>query len=285
AARRLGIACSQGGEFAFVLLTAAVAGALVAGPTAELLAVVVTLSMIVTPLALAIDDRFRRTDTAPSRAYDPLPDDASGVVIAGFGRVGQIVSRILRARRIPFTALDSSAEHVDFVREFGSKIYYGDAARPDILRAAQLEKARVFVLAIDDVEQSLRTAEMVRRQYPRLPIIARARNRQHAYRLLDLGIEQVHRETFEAALGISRDVLRGLGLRESELRATVERFKDYDERRLKEDYPLRSDMEKLRMRARNAAEELEQMFREDAASGAATPAALRPAEPNSKSGA
>jgi len=132
------------------------------------------------------------------------------------------------------------------------------------------------VLAIDDVEQSLKTAELIRRHYPEIRIVARARNRQHAYRLLDLGIENVHRETFEASLEVSRDVLRALGMREGDVRSTVERFKDYDERRLKEDYPLRSDIEKLKVRARNAAEELEQMFREDAtdvASGSAGDAA------------
>jgi glutathione-regulated potassium-efflux system ancillary protein KefC/glutathione-regulated potassium-efflux system protein KefB len=214
--------------------------------------------------------------------YDPLPEDASAILIAGFGRMGQIVSRILRARQIHFTALDNSPEQVDFVREFGSKIYYGDAARLDILRAAQIERARVLVLAIDDVEQSLKTAELIRRHYPAVRIIARARNRQHAYRLLDLGIEHVHRETFEASLEVSRDVLRALGMRETDVRSTVERFKDYDERRLKEDYPLRSDMEKLKVRARNSAEELELMFRADAeearpAAAEARPAASEPA--------
>ncbi len=133
------------------------------------------------------------------------------VIIAGFGRFGQIVARILRLRKIPFTALDSNQTHVDFVRNFGNKIYYGDASRLDLLRAAGAETAKIFVLAIDDVDVSVRTAELVREQFPKLKIFARARNRQHAFALMDLGVTNIIRETYLSSLDLAATVLESLG--------------------------------------------------------------------------
>jgi len=185
------------------------------------------------------------------------------VIIAGFGRFGQIVARVLRARRIPFTALDKSIEQVDFVRGFGSQIYYGDAARLDILRAAEAGKAQAFVLAIDNVEASIDVAETVRRHFPDLPIYARARDRTHVHRLLDLGVTIIERETFHAALELTRRLLRGVGLSEAEVRRLTETFKRQDERRLVDDYKHYTDMEKLRANALSAAHELEELFAKD----------------------
>jgi glutathione-regulated potassium-efflux system protein KefB len=185
-------------------------------------------------------------------------------VIAGLGRFGQIVARILRAKRMAFTALDASPEQVDFVRRFGSKIYYGDASRFEILEAAQTGKARAFVLAIDDVDASLRTAQLVRRHYPHVPIYARARNRTHAHKLMDLGVQEFERETFLSSLDLSRRLLRGLGLSEAEARRTVNTFGTMDTRRLVDDYRYFTDTEKMRVNAMRQAEELEQLFEADA---------------------
>ena len=127
----------------------------------------------------------------------------------------------MQSCQIPFTALDSSVEQVDFVRRFGAQIYYGDAGRLDILRAAGADKARAFVLAIDKVDASLRVAEIVRANFPTLPIYARARDRTHVHKLMDLGVEIIERETFLAALQLTKDLLRGLGLKEAEVRRTV----------------------------------------------------------------
>ena len=127
---------------------------------ADLLSVAVTLSMAATPLLLLIDETLAPRAVV-ARAFDAMPENDGHVVIAGFGRVGQIVARILLAKRIPFTALDSDPEQVDAVRKFGARAFYGDASRPEILEAAQTGKARAFVLAIDNVEASLRTAQMV----------------------------------------------------------------------------------------------------------------------------
>jgi glutathione-regulated potassium-efflux system protein KefB len=269
-ARRLALALSQGGEFAFALFTAGLAERVLDKPTVDLLSVAVTLSMAATPLLLLLDELLT-AKAAPVRAFDELPDKTGHVVLAGFGRFGQIVARILIAKRIPVTALDADPEQVDFVRKFGAQIYYGDASRPEILEAAQAGKARAFVLAIDDVEASLRTAELVRQNYPHVPIYARAHDRRHIHRLMDLGIKHTRREMFLASLDLTREVLRGLGLPEREVRYTVDTFQTMDRRRLYEDYKNYTDLEKLRERAQSYAQELEELLANDAAEHAKRP--------------
>lgn len=278
--RRFALAISQGGEFAFVLFTSGAAAGVLDRPVADLLSVAVTLSMAATPLLLLLEELLVPKPVVV-RAFDELPDNDGHVVIAGFGRVGQIVARILAAKRIPFTALDSDPEHVDGVRKFGARIFYGDASRLEILEAAQTAKARAFVLAIDNVEASLRTAQMVRQNYPSLPIYARSRHRRHTHQLMDLGISVIRRETFLSSLDLTREVLRGLGLPEREVRFAVETFKTYDRRRLYEDYKHYTDMEKLQARARSATQELEDMFAQDAAEQAKVDRA-KPEQPDRK---
>jgi monovalent cation:proton antiporter-2 (CPA2) family protein len=263
AARRLGLVLSQGGEFAFVLFGAGALQGVIEQSTANLLILAVTFSMAATPLLLLIDDKVEEALRPEAPPYDTPAGGDGHVIIAGFGRFGQIVARILRARQIPFTALDSSVEQVDFVRRFGAQIYYGDAARLDILRAAGADKARAFVLAIDKVDSSLRVAEMVRTHFPDLPIYARARDRTHVHKLMDLGVTIIERETFLAALELTKDLLRGLGLKEAEVRRLVETFKRLDERRLYEDYQYYTDLEKVRANAMSQAKELEELFARD----------------------
>jgi monovalent cation:proton antiporter-2 (CPA2) family protein len=263
AATRLGLVISQGGEFAFVLFSAGALAGAIGQELASLLTLAVTLSMATTPLLLAADDMIRRKTTPEAPAYETPPGGDNHVIIAGFGRFGQIVARVLRARRIPFTALDANVEQVDFVKRFGAKIYYGDAGRLDILRAAEADNARAFVLAIDDVECSLRVAETVRHNFPDLPIYARARDRTHVHRLMDLGVNIIERETFLAALHLTRRLLEGLGLSEAEARRITKTFRRHDERRLYQDYQYYTDLEKVRANARSQASELEELFARD----------------------
>ena len=272
-ARRLALVLSQGGEFAFALFAAGGAAGVLEKPVADLLSVAVTLSMAATPLLLALDEVLA-PKPALARAFDELPSKDGHVVVAGFGRFGQIVARVLTAKRIPVTALDSDPEQVDFVRRFGAQIYYGDASRPEILEAARTGKARAFVLAIDDVEASLRTARMVRRNYPNVPIYARARDRRHIHRLMDEGIQIMRRETFLSALDLTREVLRGLGLPEREVRYTADTFQAMDRRRLYEDYKHYTDLEKVGERAKTDAQELEELFARDAEDHGKLPAKL-----------
>ena len=205
-ARNLAAALSQGGEFAFVLFGVAAGHKIMDQSLVDLLVVVVTLSMAATPVALALNDALSRWLAKPKtdETFDTIDEDNSQVIIAGFGRVGQIVARVLVLKKIPFTALDASPEQVETVRRFGSKVYFGDASRLDLLTAAKTDKAKLFVLAIDDVESSIRTAEMVSRHFPDVKIYARARNRFHAHRLMDLGVELIERETVPVVPGLGR---------------------------------------------------------------------------------
>ena len=263
ASRRFALSISQGGEFAFVLFAAGVAAGVLAREQADLLAVVVTLSMIATPFLLLLDEALGPKDeTEP--VYERPPENDAHVIVAGFGRFGQIVARILRARRIPFTALDINAEQIEFVSRFGSKAFFGDASRPDILAAAQADKARALVIAIDDVEASMRLASYVRGAYPNLKIYARARNRNHVHRLMDLGIKAIRRETYLASIDLTRELLRGLGFSERDVKFTIETFRTHDERRLMDDYEHYTDAQKIMEKARGDAENLAKLFDEDA---------------------
>ncbi|MDX1431181.1 MAG: monovalent cation:proton antiporter-2 (CPA2) family protein [Gammaproteobacteria bacterium] len=264
---RLAISISQGGEFAFVILAVATAAEIVPAAVSAVLIMVVTLSMGSTPLLLAIADRLLPKAGDTAREFDQ-PDEHNPVIIAGFGRFGQMVGRILRARHIGFTALDASSDHVDFVRRFGNKIYYGDASRLELLRAAGTQHARLFVLAIDDVEASLRTAELVRENFPDLPVYARARNRRHAYQLMNLGVRYILRETFLSSIELARNVLLGLGMAPREAERLVKTFRRHDEERLLSDHASHDDEARLMYLARQSALELEEMFEKDAAAEA-----------------
>ncbi len=264
---RLAASIAQGGEFAFVIFSVAVSHAVVPAIVAQTLIVVVTLSMACTPLLfLAAEAVIARAAREPARPYDvPSAEDAAQVIIAGFGRFGQIVGRILRAKRIPFTALDVSPEHVDFVRNYGNTIYYGDASNPELLHAARAGEAAIFVLAIDDVAASLRTAAAVREHFPKLEIYARARNRKHAYQLMDLGVKIIRRETFASSLEIAEQVLRGLGMPGPQAAHLVQTFREHDIKRLNDAHASHGDEERMRYLALESARELESIFAEDEA--------------------
>lgn len=169
--------------------------------------------------------------------------------------------------RPSFTALDASPTHVDFVRRFGSRIYYGDASRVDLLRAAGAEQAELLVLAIDDVEASLRTAKAAQEHFPQLKIVARARNRQHAYALLARGIDPVVRETFAASLDAGRAALELLGWSAAEARETASKFAAYDEEMVRQNVSLREDERALAESAKRYGDELEKTFEADALRG------------------
>jgi glutathione-regulated potassium-efflux system protein KefB len=262
-ARRLAIVLSQGGEFGFVILAAAASGAVIRQNLAEGISVAITISMAMTPLLLLADDFVTRRLNKVEPQFDTPPKVDGHVVIAGFGRFGQIVARVLRATQIPFTALDINAEQVNLVNQFGNKIYYGDASRLGILEAARTQDARAFVLAIDDIETSMRTAQVVRTHFPHVPVYARARNRQHVHRLMDLGIEEIERETFLSALDLTKSLLGGLGTPMGRAKWIMDTFRESDERRLYDDYKHYTDTEKLQLHAREQSQELEELFAQD----------------------
>ena len=259
----LAVVLSQGGEFAFVLFSLAAGEKLLPAALADLLVAVVTISMLTTPFLVNLLHCLPRPGdkAVPEGAAPPAEDNP--VIIAGFGRFGQIVGRILATRGIPFTALDVDSEQLDFFAQFGEKVYFGDASRLDLLRAARADRAQVLVIAIDDIEASMRCAELARQYFPRLKIFARARDRLHAYRLLDLGITRVWRETFHSSAEMTGRVLTELGLPESTAEETVRIFALHDERLLRRAAAHHADMPKLIEIAKAGRAELRSLFEQD----------------------
>src|SRR5438552_13821018 len=264
-AQRLAVAVSQGGEFAFVLFTAAGSLGIIDAGTGELLVVVVTVSMLLSPPLFELHERLlaRWIEGRADPEFDTIAGPGNPVIIAGYGRVGQIVSRVLRMCGVPFTALEVSYQQVDFVRRFGSKVYYGDASRLELLEAAKTGEARLFVLAIDDVEASVKTAAVVRKHFPQAPLLARARNRVHLFRLRDLGVKLIWRETFSASLDIARHTLLSLGFGIAASERAVSLFKQHDEQRLDAQYAVQHDEAKLIQTSKDAAGQLQELFESD----------------------
>jgi monovalent cation:proton antiporter-2 (CPA2) family protein len=261
----LAIAISQGGEFAFVIFGVAVDSTVMRPEVRDLLVLMVTLSMVTTPLLFVARDVIcRRLDgSGPQRDFDSMPDRETRVIIAGFGRFGQIIGRILRTKRIPFTALDANAEHIDFLRRFGNETYYGDASRVDLLRTAKADEAEVLVLAVDEFETSMKILETVQHHFPHLKVVARARNRQHAYALFGAGVDAVFRETFESSLSAAQRTLEELGMPSGEAREVARRFGEYDEAQVRATHHLRDDPKALVESAKKYSAELERIFNLD----------------------
>jgi monovalent cation:proton antiporter-2 (CPA2) family protein len=261
AARALAAAVSQGGEFAFVLFGLAAAAGLIDAPLHDRLLVVVTLSMALSPLLYSLQARYRVAPVGPP--FDAIDGPAAPVIIAGFGPFGQIVGRLLRVKKIPFTVLEKSVEQVDFVRRFGSTIYYGDAARLELLRAAHAARARILVISISRVETSLAIAESVRKHFPKLRIFAVANDRNHALRLMDLGVKDVIRRAYFSSLEMSRRLLVTLGESEGAAQGAIETFRAHDEATLLKQQAVFSDEKQLIQSAQEAARELELLFETD----------------------
>ena len=268
AALKLTVLLAGGGEFAFVVFQLARAHGLLDAAMHQRLVLAITLSMALTPLLVAAAQTLLVRH--PQRAQRPFDDPSAGapprVIIAGYGRVGQIVARVLHAHGIAYTALEHSIEQVETSRRYsGMRIFFGDPGRPELLRAAQAAQAEVFVLATDDPETNLRTARLVRRLYPGLKVVARARNRQHAYRLMDLQPHRVVRETFHSSLVMARQVLETLGFDAATAAAHVERFRQHDESLLRSQHEVYDDEAKLMQSTREALADLERLFEADAA--------------------
>ncbi|MEM1029821.1 MAG: monovalent cation:proton antiporter-2 (CPA2) family protein [Myxococcota bacterium] len=227
-----GFALAQGGEFAFVLFSFAQQSGVLTPETIAPLVVAVAFSMALTPLVLVAFERVvaPRVGTKENAAdYDDDIEGGAPVIIAGYGRFGQIASRLLDAEGIAATVLEADSDQVDLLRRFGRKVYYGDASRVDLLRSAGAAEAKVLVLAVDRPEKTLELARTAKTHFPHLKVIARARGRIDAYDLLEAGVDHVHRETFDTALEVGVDVLRALGRRAYRARRAASSFKRNDE--------------------------------------------------------
>tara|TARA_R100000935_G_scaffold44063_2_gene66784 strand:+ start:5475 stop:7250 length:1776 start_codon:yes stop_codon:yes gene_type:complete len=261
-ALRFGLLLSQGGEFAFVLFTQAGALNLLEPEMIARLNLVVALSMAATPLLLKLVQRLWPAPKTGHRSTEdePAPHGQPAVILAGFGRFGQIIGRILVSRRIPFTALDSNPDHIDTVRRFGNEVYFGDVTRLDLLHTAGLQHARIMVLAIDDVQASLRAVRLIREHFPHITLIVRARDRYHAYSLMAEGVEHVIRETLDSSLRAAQTTLAQLGMPETTAIDLVRTFRDVDERLLREQFAHRDKLDKLIELSARGREELESLL-------------------------
>jgi len=271
AARALAAVMPQGGELAFVLFSTATAYGVMSGLAADALVAVVTLTMAATPLTMLANRGLIEPRLAPAagaaRQFDqPVADDVERqVIICGFGRFGQVTARLLHSANIPFTALDANPVQVDFIRQYGHNIYYGDPSRVDLLKAAKADEARALVLALSDVESSVRTAEHVRKHFPDLPIYARARNRQHAWRLMDLGCRVIVRETLAASIEMGGQLLTAFGWAPEAAAEAVERFRRHDEKELRKHYAIHQEQGSRMPTRQEIADELEGLFESDEA--------------------
>lgn len=261
----LALVLSQGGEFAFLLLAEMSTQRLVDESLSHLLVLVVSLSMACTPLLLLFFDRLiaPRLSKQETRDYDAVDGAHAQVIIAGFGRFGQIVGRTLSIRKIPFVALDSDPAQVELVKRFGNDVYYGDVNRLELLRAAGAANAKLLVLTVEDIETSVKIAEAAAVSFPQLKVFARARNREHAYRLSKAGCHMVSRELYASSLEVAKATLSEVGLTESAAANTVRLFRQHDEDLLRAATEHADDLDKRIEMAKQAQRELAELFDSD----------------------
>ena len=261
---QLGLMLSQGGEFAFVVLSQGQQAMLFDAALAEQLTLIVGLSMAFTSPLVTLYRRIGRSRSVEQPDQDGYWDSHQPeVIIAGFGRFGQIIGRLLQARHIPFTAMDKDSAHVEFVKQFGNRLFYGDLTRIDLLRSAGIKHAKILVVAVNDVAQSLAIIDHAREQNSRIKIIARAVDRFHAYELYKRKVESVVRETFASSLEAATETLEQLGYTEGQALEVAKRFRLHDEELLERSAQHMEDMEELRNIARQGRRELELLFEED----------------------
>jgi voltage-gated potassium channel Kch len=264
-ALRFALALPEGSEFSFVLFAAAVAAGALNQTLAAEATLVVALSMMAAPILFTVSERFLmpRLERRAAPAFDKIETQPASVIICGFGRMGQIVGRMLAMQRIKFVALDKSQEQVDGVRRLGVKVFYGDPAREEVMRAAGAETATVLVIALDDVAAALAVAQMIRRKFPHLQVVARARNRRHVHLLMGAGIETIVRETFFSALRMTELLLEKLDIPEAQAQRAIELFRKHDETLLTETYAIANDDSKMIQTAHEAQNELRDLFEAD----------------------
>jgi glutathione-regulated potassium-efflux system ancillary protein KefC len=260
------ILLAQGGEFGFVVFQTAAQAGVITAPVSSLLVAAVAISMLLSPLLLVLADRWwipRLTGRVRSDLPEiDEPQDAP-IIIAGFGRYGQIVGRLLYANGIAATVLEHDADQVETVRKFGWPVFYGDATRLDLLRTAGAASAKVLVLAIDDIAQSVKVAKIAREHFPQLTIVARARNVSHYQDLRDQGVELIERETLDSALMTGRSVLELAGFLPHQARTLALRFRKHNIAQLDVLRQHRNDRAKLIAVSKQGRQQLEELFAQE----------------------
>jgi voltage-gated potassium channel Kch len=225
------------------------------------------LSIAATPLImiwyqLLIVPKFMSQLT--NRKFDEISEENS-VIIAGFGRFGQVIGRFLSGHNITITVLEKQPEQIDMLRKFGFKGYFGDATRLDLLINAGAKKAKMLIIAVDNIDASLKIAKLAKKEFPNLTVYARSRNREHAYKLNKLGVHYFKRETFDSALNMAKDAMIFLGANELDVNFRAEKFKKHDEETLQESFKFFEDEKSLINFAKDRRKELEQILQSDVA--------------------
>jgi len=272
----LGLMLAQGGEFAFVLMASADELGFVSKTVSNYVVLVVGISMALTgPLVILFDHLSRRATLQEKALADMARHQESvtalgqpsehkpEVIIAGFGRFGQIVGRILTANNIPYNALDKNADHIEFLKQFGVESYYGDPSRLDLLEAAGIRDAKVLVIATDGVESSLNIVRQMKEHYPEVSLIVRARDRNHVYQLADLGVTLPVREMYEASLVAAMQTLLELGFTEGQSQNTIDLFREHDEQLLQKSAVVKNDATALAKVVAEGRKELKDLFAKD----------------------
>jgi len=260
---RMAAILSQGGEFAFVIFTAASSQGLLKSEQVAFLLVVVSLSMVTTPLLLSAQNRWFARNLNSSdeeKLASDVFDKEPRVIIAGFGRFGQIVGRLMYANKIKITVLESDASQIKLLRKYGYKVFYGDATQLELLRAAGADEAEAIVICTDAPDEVVKIVELCKHHFPKLKILARARSRVEAYQLMNHGVERYSRETFLGALDLGRQTLISLGMHPYEAKRAEAHFRKLDMAMLKELLPQHNEGKRLNLRAKEARKELEEIF-------------------------
>jgi monovalent cation:proton antiporter-2 (CPA2) family protein len=257
---------AQGGEFAFLLFSFATQSRVIGSDVSNLLVVVVVLTMVLTPLLIIFYERWVRprfADSVSARPDEEIDSGPNPVIIAGYGRFGQIVSRLLHADGIESTLLDHDSGQIELTGRFGNKVFYGDASRVQLLQAAGADEAKLLVIAIDDRDKAVQMVQAARQFFPHLKTLARAYDRSHAYRLMEAGADVVTRETFGSALFMGEEALLLLGYDPARAYRLMRSFKWHDEEGLLKLYEVWGDDHAYGLRIRQNVEELERVLKDD----------------------
>ena len=264
-AATMAVSLAQGGEFCFVLLTFVAGAQVLSAQEAALATAVVALSMALTPIAFVLYEKLvlNRTAGLAEPEHLAFDDGAPDVIVAGFGRFGQIATRLLIANDFTVVLLDSSIEQIDTIRRFGWRVHYGDATRLDLLRAAGADKAKLLLVAIDDKDKAVELVKAATDYFPNLTILARAYDRRHAYELVRVGGDEVVRETFESAMLFGKKALLRLGLTDRRAAKAVTLFRDHDMALFKKLAPVYGEEEQYAMAVRDSRETMEKLLTEE----------------------
>ncbi|NNC36678.1 MAG: hypothetical protein HKO02_04415 [Hyphomonadaceae bacterium] len=260
------ILLSQGGEFAFVLSQFALSAHAMTQETATIMNAVVALSMATTPLLLLLFDKIvaKRINTATLKTGPVPQDEGNNVLVLGFGRVGQMAARLLGTQDISATLIDYDGDHIELTAKFGSRVFYGDASDMDLLRTAGADHMNIIVVAIDNVDKTTRIVKDIKSEFPKAKVIARARNRNHMYDLLDAGVDFAERETLRGGLALGREALRYLGMTDERSEQVAREFLSHDFASIKESMEMREDEEALIAHSHKARDTIKQALQSDA---------------------